>query len=426
MKMVRHVVCLLVLAWCCCTALCVSAAVPDSAADPVLKDTAAQIAAKEAEIAALTKDLDAATKDEGAVAAVSEAVKEAKTAAEAVKQIVTDVKVLLDVDVRYAVKLASVALADTYDAALALAVLAFPMDHDDVPSKFLYPKELTTEKTTQLAEAAVANATEAKAEATKVLLNVTETEEKIKAIVQKGTSALQRVTDVAGKYEKGTEAFRSAVKAAEEAATASLSAAEQYLKEMKNVTEPATIISETANVLLTFGKRVLEITKQTDTRRKPDNREEFQIIMGETYEGGDAIARALGTTLYARDAAHSVSKAVDAVITSATGAAQTVQSELDKAQMDKTKAGEKLTKLRAELEQLTLTTTAAVGGGTATHPSSTGPTTNPALVPDAAPVSNGNIAESWTLLAQHTDGSDVHAWVSTPLMLLLMACVAVL
>ncbi|KEG07229.1 hypothetical protein DQ04_10501030 [Trypanosoma grayi] len=423
MKKVRHVVCVLVLAWCCCTALCVGAAVPDSAADPVLKDAGAQIAAKEAEITALTKDLDAATKDEGAVAAVSEAVNGAKTAAEAVKQIVTDVKVLLDGDVRYAVKRTSVALADTHDAALALVILLFPNDHDDVPSKFVYPKELTREGAKQLAEAAVASATEAKAEAANVLLNATETEEKIKAMVQKGTSALQRVTDVAGKYEKGTEAFRSAVKAAEEAAKQAISSAEQYLKEMKNVTEPARIISEKANASLTMANKVLEIEKLTDTQRKPDNREELSVIMGDSYVGMETVLEAMRTTLYARDAAHNVSKAVDAVITSATGAARRVQSELDKAQMGKAKAGEMLTKLRTELEQLTLTTTAAVGGGTATHPSSTGPTTNPALVPDAAPVSNGNIAESEKRPAKHTDGSSA-VWVRAPLMLLL-SCVAV-
>ncbi|KEG05535.1 hypothetical protein DQ04_20761000 [Trypanosoma grayi] len=58
------------------------------------------------------------------------------------------------------------------------------------------------------------------------------------------------------------------------------------------------------------------------------------------------------------------------------------------------------------------------------QPDTTDATSNPpagALLPKTDGTADGE-----KLLAQHTDGSDVPAWVRAPLMLLLMACVAVL
>ncbi|KEG06040.1 hypothetical protein DQ04_16351010, partial [Trypanosoma grayi] len=83
--MLRHVLCVLVLALCCCTSFCVTAEAEASSVPPAVgSGTPAEVSAQEEDVTARTKTLEAANKTEAAAISAKEALESATVAADEV------------------------------------------------------------------------------------------------------------------------------------------------------------------------------------------------------------------------------------------------------------------------------------------------------------------------------------------------------
>ncbi|KEG05972.1 hypothetical protein DQ04_16891000 [Trypanosoma grayi] len=403
-----HMFCVIAVALCCCTSLCVAAAAEASSVPPTVgTGTPAEVSAQGADLTARTEAFVAANNTMAAAISAEEALESVKAAVEEAKKAVAAV----------------MATESTGNAVELVRVL-----HETLKKKLL-PRNRTdgTNQDPTLAEIKDAAArklvTDAKNNAAGAASSLKTMSDKISAAVksadvpvEQASTAVKKVSEALKNAGAGGKVL-DAVQKVSEIVTSGSTAAVQSQTTLNRVADAMKRMSGSLGSLLSLAEDTLTLAEggsATDNTDAENTKFTNLTKTAKTVLGDfDAV---MSEAVSAADAATAVVTAAVAVLRDATGAAPDAAAAVEAADATRAATQEALTQLKKKLGisgQETLARTPqrehedapAVDGS---HGSHTSPpdTTDPAL------------------LVPNADGGSSTAWVRAPI-LLLLACVAV-